>query len=1065
MRFKSNPCQKALARRPFRTLMLALLLAAAACAFTSHITEYLLVSGELERLRAYYKPVGWLQKDDWDVRKAQALIAESPYLEFEDVRRTCSGLLEGMQNTDFDGVSKFTGNYSEVVFTGTYQGAEYTENPKGQGGYYRLEFRVKSLLGGYGDYMSENRAVFVMHLPGLDPENTNNLDTLSYYPAEQDAAFLEELGELREGETYLLRAWYSEFYGVNSAKGAQSGYIGSHFVLETLPQEERYFSLVQEDFAVSDSLQEYLAYLDETSRVMSVVGTKDMSRMPDCVESAKAMYLTEGRWLTREDDTEGRRVCVVNEFFARTRGLGIGDMVTLCLKNEDNPFYYQTWEVWRDAKNTGRDSETAEFEIVGIYDNLHYNGGNFLTLYSIFLYVPDSCIPADYAPWDSYLDSMSYSFVLKNPEDKQKFLAENRQKLEELGCTVVFAENNADGFEEVSSALLASTRTGAGLFAAASAGILLLACMLYTTQHRREYAVMRLLGVPARRASGAFLFSLGEVGVSGIVPGALAGWLLTLQNAKGLLKPLESLTDEAQAAALPAFWLPLFCAGLLAALFLTGICAVGYLSRRPLLSLLAGHAARPDRPREKQGQQRPGFRQAGQAGETRVASELRRPEKLPEEAVGVPSAGVSVPSGQRVCPPRRKPPAVRRNYIRRHQSRAAGATAGVLLFSAAAAAALGWMQDAAQKQKRETDYIYGTTVVTGELVQASSGGYNGLYGGAVISRDIVEALREMGLASEVYVEAATMIASLAECEAEENGSHVKAKREDVTVLAVYDWEGFLEGTGAEASFSFAGRMDGERFVEGEQWEDAKTYGIILPESMMAADWSIGMPLSMVSNQKMESGKYRIVGTYAGSLGSRLQKDTVLVSGETMEYIKSYYGQDDMILTARFTFDCTKNRELLQQAEKLEQMAAEDKKSLLPLRLVIWDEELREVLEPMERTLALFRILFPAAAAVFAVTGFGLQLLLILQRSREAAIMRALGLPVPEVRRLIVSEQIINGIAGLLAGVLLTGILRWEMTAGTLIGLLAYLAGMAAGAAAGGIAVTDRRPLELLQVKE
>ena len=727
--------------------------------------------------------------------------------------------------------------------------------------------------------------------------------------------------------------------------------------------------MVQEDFAVSDSLQEYLAYLDENSSVMGVVGTKDMSRMPNCIESAQEMYLTEGRWLTREDDTEGRRVCVVNEFFARTRGLGIGDMVTVCLKNEDNPLYYQTWEVWKDAKNTGRDSETAEFEIVGIYDNLHYNRGNFLTLYSIFLYVPDSCIPADYAQWDSYLDSTSYSFVLKNPEDKQKFLAENRDKLEELGYTVLFAEDNADSFAETSSALLDSTRMGAGLSAAAFCGILLLGCMLFTAQHRREYAIMRALGVPARAAAGGFLFSLGEIGVFGFVPGALAGWMLMLKNAKELLEPVESLADELQTAAVPAFWLPLFFIGMLAVLVLFGSCASIYLSHRPLLSLLAGRAAGEGEKRRRREPAFSGIRQS--SGRVRSVT-------LPEKK----SAARTEEPHPRSWGHPQKRSSVRRNYIRRHQSRAVGGTVSVLLFSVAAALALTWMQDAGQKQKREIDRIYATTVVTGELVQANSGSYDGMYGGAVISRDIVDALQATGLVQEIYMEAAMKVAALEECVMGANGSYIRGRKKDVTVLAVYDWEGFLEETGAEASFSFATRIDGERFVEGNQGENAKTFGIILPEGMLEAEWGFETQLTMVSNQRMETEKYRIVGTYTGSLGNGLQKNTVLVSGETMEYIKSFHEQDDMLLTARVTFDSAKNRELLEQAESLEQIAAEDKKSLLPLRLVIWDQELREVLEPMERTLALFRVLFPAAAAVFAVTGFGLQLLLILQRSRE-----------------------------------------------------------------------------------
>ena len=71
-------------------------------------------------------------------------------------------------------------------------------------------------------------------------------------------------------------------------------------------------------------------------------------------------------------------------------------------------------------------------------------------------------------------------------------------------------------------------------------------------------------------------------------------------------------------------------------------------------------------------------------------------------------------------------------------------------------------------------------------------------------------------------------------------------------------------------------------MEGNQGENAKTFGIILPEGMLEAEWGFETQLTMVSNQRMETEKYRIVGTYTGSLGNGLQKNTVLVSRETME---------------------------------------------------------------------------------------------------------------------------------------------------------------------------------------
>ena len=85
-------------------------------------------------------------------------------------------------------------------------------------------------------------------------------------------------------------------------------------------------------------LAQEIAALRENQRTQHVIGTKDMSAIPNMQESARKNFLTEGRWLDRIDDIESRRVTVVHQDFAELRGLALGDSITLELRNLTDPF-------------------------------------------------------------------------------------------------------------------------------------------------------------------------------------------------------------------------------------------------------------------------------------------------------------------------------------------------------------------------------------------------------------------------------------------------------------------------------------------------------------------------------------------------------------------------------------------------------------------------------------------------------------------------------------------------------------------------------------------------------
>lgn len=60
-------------------------------------------------------------------------------------------------------------------------------------------------------------------------------------------------------------------------------------------------------------------------------------------ESSRNYYLVEGRWLNREDDLQGRPVCVVHREFAKLRDLSVGDILTLKLRDLQTPFNGYIW--------------------------------------------------------------------------------------------------------------------------------------------------------------------------------------------------------------------------------------------------------------------------------------------------------------------------------------------------------------------------------------------------------------------------------------------------------------------------------------------------------------------------------------------------------------------------------------------------------------------------------------------------------------------------------------------------------------------------------------------------
>ena len=139
------------------------------------------------------------------------------------------------------------------------------------------------------------------------------------------------------------------------------------------------------------------------------------------------------------------------------------------------------------------------------------------------------------------------------------------------------------------------------------------------------------------------------------------------------------------------------------------------------------------------------------------------------------------------------------------------------------------------------------------------------------------------------------------------------------------------------------------------------------------------------------------------------------------------------------------------------------------RFFIWDEELRIVVSQLEKNLSILKVLYPVVMAVSALIAAGMCFLLLLQKTREAAILRVLGTTRIAVRMALIVESFCLSLIGVVIGLGLAALL-WISSGTVPMGALLtsaelYLAGALVGLVGGAILVTNKQPLELLQVKE
>ena len=572
---------RSLIRSPLKTGLTLLLLAAAAFLFLYNLSEYAATSRQYTEAKAHYQGVLTVEEESVaeqvDARYAFFLLTDEtnpgrtwdrftyeeyhhkslspetvealtalPYVSRAERRYMTAGVSGDCLRLDTD--QNYFAYNSRLIIEGTLAGTdEYTiaRNMVGIRWYdlsacKTLALKDIQLLAGDPEQL-EHKAEIKVDVPVLS-EEFRDAYTMMYanggYGNNRSAANTLDLGIFREdmealeyGRRYIfvlrgVNPWTEDHFVI----GDDTRIGWWPYITDVTDLPENYMST--EEFA---PLRELIQVTEDDLHTFDVVYGDDMAAIPRVTEGR--ILCMEGRFLAPAD--VGQPVCVVSTDFLETYGLAVGDALTLELGNYLCEQYAPLGAV---ASTRGRYSTrfmTQTFTIVGAYLDLnegkHVNRDFYWCYSNNAIFVPSAFLP-DCVNANGYTPKPAeLSFVVGNAEDIIPFMEECLPRVEALGLTYTFSDG---GWPQVGKELIQARDLALVkllIFAAAALFALVLTIWLFVTRKKREYGILRALGMSRGEAMGRLFIPLLILGAVSTVLGTLAAFLFAGEAAASAL--------------------------------------------------------------------------------------------------------------------------------------------------------------------------------------------------------------------------------------------------------------------------------------------------------------------------------------------------------------------------------------------------------------------------------------------------------------------------------------------------------------------------------------------------
>ncbi|MDP3450654.1 MAG: hypothetical protein Q8R87_08740, partial [Anaerolineaceae bacterium] len=568
------------------------------------------------------------------------------------------------------------------------------------------------------------------------------------------------------------------------------------------------------------------------------------------------------------------------------------------------------------------------------------------------------------------------------------------------------------------------------------------------------------LGVPRKEANIQTILPLLLVSLIGILLGGLTSWKHALDKAKENLSSIPTPAGVTPSAELNTLVLVVLCLAIFLLLMVFAWLGVQLLSRKSVLDLLRGQSQRHVEQKQTE---------AGSINSVNHSSSLHQTSAVIDTSKTIAATRVAHASMFKYklitfC-----------RFIFRQGVRSGFKSILTLAIALVFMFASVWLSQTMERSQKEIDRLYNTTLVEADilpLVTSSSQSIsNNSRGNGFVYLNTVNSILDSGYMTSRILKAESIWEKIQGMNSQPG-------------LAYFVWvntfdspEELASGLENPDSLNFASGWDSSLFTRQWTIEDLRKEGIpmIFPSSLLEqSGFEVGEQVKVTEMSSSVSPGV-IVGQYSGMLATTINNIKMYeLSGSQpilipLSALEALEGSRTAFSVARFVLDPAKNRELSRISLEMEKLLKVPGAGTIDLRLVFWDEELRIVVNQLEKNLSILKVLYPIVLLVSVLIAAGLCFLLLLQKAREAAILRVLGTTRTVVRLVLVAETMCLSILGVFIGLGLTAVL-WTSSAKipvvtllTIAGL--YLAGALVGLVCGAILVTNKQPLELLQVKE
>jgi ABC-type antimicrobial peptide transport system permease subunit len=587
-----------------------------------------------------------------------------------------------------------------------------------------------------------------------------------------------------------------------------------------------------------------------------------------------------------------------------------------------------------------------------------------------------------------------------------------------------------------------------------------MAVFLYVMQHKREYAILRTLGVPKKQANSQLLVPILLMGVLGTLIGGLPSWNYAINQAKASLSTLPTPAGVYPSADLSPFFLAGLCVAIFLLLALFSWLGVLLLSHKPVYELLQGQASRP-----KSGKK--------QTRNSRLSGTFPSSGSTLSSTIHSDGNAVYEPLFNKINPasPRKYDPSSLSQYVIHHMLRSKFKSFLTLAIGLIFMLASGWILRTMEQSQKEVYRLYDTTVVEADIIQTNSA-LSKTGGAGFISRKTIDSVLNSGFVKSSILEADTVWSRIGKLNSQDAFTGI------FPVYAYDSPETLTSSLADQGSLLFAPGWDISLFAKQWTLEEIQKDGVpaVFPNSLLEQlQLNVGDRVK-ITDQFRQTYPCVIVGQYSGGMSTTINSikiqrisgagDYILIPLSVLEDMESSQTE---FTVAHFILDPKKNRELPQFRADMEKAMGDYGAGVGDIRFIIWDEELKLVVAQLEKNISLLQVLYPVLIAVSVLIGAGLCFLLLVQAAKEAAILRMLGTTKTAVRLTLISEPFLLSIIGVIIGLVAFRFL-WTgsglvLAGPLLLGAGLYLAGVLVGLVIGAISVTSKKPMELLQVKE